>query len=93
MLNRARLSALLTRQIYKEFARTPCWSLFHSKLHSFSMEKDVLAGAPSSLLANYISRRFLPAFHIRVLMGQENDLIHQWYAGLAMGESSANDIL
>lgn len=45
-------------EIYKRYSRIPFWELFQAAKSSFSLPRDILAGASSSFLIHYIENTF-----------------------------------
>ncbi|ODA79805.1 hypothetical protein RJ55_05401 [Drechmeria coniospora] len=42
--------------IYKRYSRIPFWGLFRQSRKDFSLSRDLLAGAPTSLLSSFLDR-------------------------------------
>ncbi|KJZ75017.1 hypothetical protein HIM_05503 [Hirsutella minnesotensis 3608] len=40
--------------IYKRYSRMPFWELYQASRRDFSWKRDILSGAPSSFVANYV---------------------------------------
>ena len=64
----------LTKQVYKKYSQTPCWELYQAMRSDFSIGRYMLPGAPSSLVANYIDRRFIP----RWFLNEEKGILGRW---------------
>lgn len=47
-------------QIYKKYSQIPFWELFRRARTDFSFTRDVLAGAPTALLNDYVERMVAP---------------------------------
>ncbi|KAI5461357.1 hypothetical protein BGZ63DRAFT_414125 [Mariannaea sp. PMI_226] len=61
-LHRARQRIL----VYKTFSHIPFWDLYRQKWQDFSIPRDILPGAPASLLASYIERYMVTLWSDRI---------------------------
>ncbi|KAG5916055.1 hypothetical protein E4U42_007815 [Claviceps africana] len=56
--------------IYKRYSHIPFWGLFKQARTNFSIPRDLLAGAPSSLAICYVEEQLLPALLMKSIDSQ-----------------------